>query len=58
MTTVALSFQLDEDVLRKNRDAKPETQSQAVLSETFFIMPVGFVIDGIEVLALSRDPAG
>jgi hypothetical protein len=58
MTTVTLSFQLDEDELREDLSEKPETYPAAVLTETFFIMPVRFVIDDVEILALSSDPGG
>lgn len=50
MTT--LDFKLDESSLAEDRAASPATANPAALEETYFVMPVTFVVDGTNVLSL------
>jgi len=48
MTTI--DFQLDEAILAEDLQHSPEGASPAALEETYFVMPVRFCINGVELL--------
>jgi hypothetical protein len=55
MTTIALSFDPAADDLRETLEGKPETYGPAALLETCFLTPTQLAIDGVQILALSRE---
>ena len=48
-----LDFKLNESALAEDLACPPESANPAALEETYFVMPVSFVVDGIDVLALT-----
>jgi hypothetical protein len=50
MTT--LDFKLDKSSLEEDLACSPANANPAALEETYFVMPVSFVVDGTDVLAL------
>lgn len=46
---ISVDFQLDEACLADDLQHSPETASSAALEETYFVMPVRFCVNGVEL---------
>lgn len=49
---ITLDFEVDHGVLEEDLHASPVTAEAGVLEETYFVMPVTFVVDGADLLTL------
>jgi len=49
---ITLDFEMDQHVLEEDLRASPVNADAGVLEETYFVMPVKFVVDGTDLLSL------
>ena len=54
---MVIDFEVDHGVLEEDLRASPVTADAGALEETFFVMPVKFVVNGADLLTLSGQQA-
>jgi hypothetical protein len=54
---MVVDFKWDQEVLKKDLAASPVSADPAALEETYFVMPVRFSVDGVNLLSMSADQA-
>lgn len=52
---IMLEFQMDENALQEDKVSDPLHHDIAVLQETFFVLPVRFIVNGIDMFGIHQN---